>query len=126
MERHIESRLTSHAGLSALVSTRVYPKKLPQEVTYPCLVYEVSNRSEYPTMGSNADQSRKRITVRGYDTSYSGVKSLEAQIKAALDRYTGTSDGTTIDGSYLENMIDTYEDEFQVYGVEFDFLVWFR
>jgi len=126
MERHVHTQLTGHAGLSALIAARLYPVKLPQDVSYPACVYEIITRTEFPAMGSNADHSRKRITVTGYDNSYSGVKALETQIVAALDRYTGTSDGTTIDGSYLENVSDLYEDEFQIYQVSIDFMIYWR
>jgi len=126
MEQHLHTRLTTHSGLSALISTRAYPVKLPQDVTYPACVYEIITRTEFPAMGVNADHTRKRITVTGFSDSYSGVKALETQIVAALDRYRGTADGTTIDGCLLENMTDVYEDVFESYQVNIDFIVTYR
>jgi len=126
MEKHLVTRLTGHAGLSALIGSRVYPAKLPQDVTYPACVYETVSRTEFPAMGVNADQTRKRITVTGFASNYSDAKDLETQIIAALDRYSGTSDGTTIDACYLENVSDVYEDVFESYQVSIDFMIYYR
>jgi len=126
MEQHLYTRLTNHAGLKALIDVRAYPVKLPQDVTYPAVVYEIITRTEFPAMGANADHTRKRITVTGFSDSYSGVKALETQIVAALDRYRGTANGTTIDGCLLENASDVYEDTFESFQMNIDFIVTYR
>lgn len=103
-------------ALEGLVSGRCYPLQMPQEPTYPAIVYsriasEPQNRLEG---GASLDQVRVQIDC--YATTYEGAKTLSASVRSAME---SASLGAT-----LQLDLDLYEPEVKVYRVTMDFYVW--
>jgi hypothetical protein len=82
------AHLAGYSGVSALVSTRVYPQKAPQDVVSPYIVFQKISDVEALTKPENATLrlKRARIQVDAYAkgaSAYSAIKGLETAIKAA-------------------------------------------
>lgn len=125
-EAAIYSRLTNNAPVSALVSTRVYPRKIPQSPTYPLISYAVQGIEQPTAMGSDPEMVTKTVQVDCYAATYSGAKDLSDKVRQALQRWRGTAAGVTIQGSFLVSEFDFFEDEIEVYRVTMDFDITFN
>ena len=62
IESAITTRLTSHAGLSALIGARAYADNAPQSPTYPYVVFELEDWDPPRAMGS--DNKLVEVAVR--------------------------------------------------------------
>lgn len=119
----IVNRLENYAGVSALVSDRIYPIVIPQNTTYPAIHYDDFSPVYYSAMGADATITATRFRVTAIDDSYSGAKALEVQILAALKRWSGTADGTTIVDVFHEVSNNIYDDDLGTYQTHIDFMV---
>lgn len=81
----IYTRLTTHGGTAALISTRCYPAQLPQRPTLPAVVYQ--RISGTPQKGSTALRDA-RYQFSCWGSTYASAQSLAAQVRAALEEHT--------------------------------------
>ena len=119
----IYSRLTNDATVSGLVSARVYPfAAVPQSPTYPYVTYQQINLVERSRSMTGDDGLRKdRVQVDVWADSYSGMAALANAVNDALNRWSGTEAGVTIQGSYHEDARDLHEDDLQIYRRSLDY-----
>lgn len=121
IEAAVYDRLTTFAGLTALISTRTYAQILPTTPTPPACTYTVISTSIIGGMGSDAAIERARIQVTAWAETYEDAKNVSQQIRAALQRYRGTHAGTEIKALFLDNESDGYEPDTGYYRVDHDF-----
>ena len=98
----ISIRMTGYAGLSALVSTRIYRPPIPQNPTYPLVTFQEVSDLPIKVMGGNAGIRHARYQVDCWATTIASAKAIAVQVAAALDNYAGTSDGIVIKNCFLE------------------------
>lgn len=79
------SDLTNDAGVSAIVGTRVYPNKLPDDVTFPAIAYRTVSAVR---IGGLCLQRRIQadLYAKNYSNSSDSLKSLRDAVKALADR----------------------------------------
>lgn len=122
----IYTRLSGFAGLSALVSTRIYPAPIPETPTYPLVTYmQVSGVRVY-AMSNQTPLVDARFQVDSWATTSTGVRALAEQVRLALSAYSGTSDSVVIDLITLENEQKIYDDEAGLHRVIQDYFIAYR
>lgn len=126
IEQHLYQRLSGFAGLTALVVARIYPQKLPQKPVYPAVTYLTVSAVRESAMGSDPGVARRRFSVIAWGATFTSASDVAEQVRAALQRYRGTLDGTEILDSYIELTRDLYHDDAKVYSVVNDFDVVYR
>lgn len=121
-------RLSNYAGLSALVSDRIYPNLAPQSVTLPYVVYERVSGTRIRALNADTDLASPRYQFSVYSNSYLEAESVIEQIRAALQRYTGTvgSPGVVIEDCTIESETDFYDAQTELHERTMDFLIWHR
>jgi hypothetical protein len=113
----IYSLLTNDAGVSALVSTRVYPMSLPQDGTLPAITYtQVSDNPQVNLDGENALRAN-RYQFDCFSTTYTGAHALGEALKTAMETATAFT-------SIRESMTDLYNNDPAQYRVSMDFSIW--
>lgn len=117
----------------ASVANRVYPRKLPQNPTFPALTYfEVSGDSWYSHQGpSGVREGRYQISCwtkegRLGGTDYLGAKTLAEEVIAAMDCYTGLMGATVVQACFYMNQTDLGEDEAGLHMIAVDFHIWWE
>lgn len=117
LEPKIVTLLAGNAGISALVSTRIYPVLIPQDGTLPAVTYQrVSGGQINSTDGFTALEN-PRIQIDCMATTYAGAKAVAAAVFSAME-------GSTTFDALLISDTDIYEDEVECYRVSMDFSVW--
>ena len=126
IEDAVFNRLDGHAGLTALVVSRIYPVQAPQNPTTPYVTYQRISTTRVSLIGTDTDIARPRFQVSAWSDGRDEAVSVSAQIRSALQRYAGTNSSIVILDSYMENEVDFYEPETGLYQVAIDFLIWHR
>jgi hypothetical protein len=141
-EAAVIERLSALAAVTAIVGTRIYQLKAPQQGATPYVrVERISEATEYHTRGVDALR-RVRIQIDACAAEGDGVDPLAAAMDlaaaiegpgdgSALSGYAGALLGSpptiAILGSYKVNSRHDYEpDELRLARVSDDYLVWWR
>jgi len=114
VEADIFSRLSSYTGLSALVSTRIYPGLLKQNTTYPAVSYRRVSSERPSVMAADTGIVRARFQFDIWSNHYGDMISAKEQLRLALQRYRGTAT-VQILGTFILTDLDLYEEETQIH-----------
>lgn len=126
VEKAIYSRLTNYANLQALISDRVFFDVLDQSATMPAVVFSRISTERFPAMGSNVGVAKARIQVAAYDDTGLGAITTAVQVKAALDRWSGTAGGVVVQHIFIDAEFEEYDPDSKKHRSVLDFLVWFQ
>ena len=88
IDKAIVARLTSYAGLAALIGARVYPGYLPQGSVKPSVYYEEEATGRISTDDGDGEYRESEYLITAVADSYGSAKAVSAQIEAALARWT--------------------------------------
>ena len=100
----IYTRLSGFAGLTALISTRIYYGKVPQAPTYPLLVYNRISGARAASLSGHAGLGMPRFQIDVYTTDTArAAKEIADQVRYALDGY---RQGTTTDQIAFGRVVD--------------------
>ena len=109
------SHYTSHPGLSALVGTRVYPLRVPQNPTLPAVTYQRSGGSNEDTHDQSTAHS-PRIQFTCWAATYIEAEALALQVEAASRTWHDAQGGA----AHPNEPIDMSDPETGVYQIVVD------
>lgn len=115
------TRLTTFAGLTALIENRVYARnELPQGAVLPAVSFMRAGVERVSAMGVDTGLARARIQVDAWASTYDGVRAVAEQLRLALQRWRNAT-GTVVQDTYVLTELDLYETETRLHRVMFDF-----
>jgi len=117
IEEALRARLLAVAGVTALVSTRVYPVVMPQDPTFPCVTYQRLGEVRHLRMGAPAPLNDVVFQVDAWAEGFQACKTLAAAIRTALDAVSWTAGAETVQVAYLQTEEDGYEDAIPCFRV---------
>lgn len=94
----IYSLLSGAAGVTALVSTRIYPAVAPEGTAMPLIAFELVSSVRMPRIDAQAADHlvRARVQVNLLAVGYAGIKALRAAVVAACQFQRGTIASVTV------------------------------
>lgn len=120
IEADIITALEAYGDLTALVGTRIYPAKLPQEPTYPNVVYSRSSTVFHNSVSTNAaGQANARFQVDCRAETYIVARDVATKVIAAM---TGA---TSFDALAIGDSDFPYEPSVETFRTVLDFSVWY-
>jgi hypothetical protein len=119
IEETLFTRLSTFAGLAALVSTRIYPVIMPQGVTHPAVTYQKISAVRETAMGTDPGLVRTRFAINAWDTTYASVKAVINQVRLAMERWRATG----IQDCFIETEIDLYDDAARIHYTAMDVIL---
>ena len=124
IEASVWQILADNAGVGALCEDRIYPVKVPQNATFPCVTYSRVSTNRWSAMGSDTGIADKRFQVSSWGETYAEANALAEAVRAALQRYRGTVDGVLIQDIFVDgDGPETWEDEAGAYQAVTDYRV---
>jgi len=126
LETVLQTRLTTFAGLTPLVGTRVYPLKLPQTPTMPSVTYQRIDGPRESGIAGEHGMAHPRIQVDSWASTYGGAKAVAEQVRAALQRWSDATTTPAILDSFIAGDVDIYESDVELNRVSMDFIIWHR
>ena len=106
IETDLYSTLSGDAGVSALVSTRIYPNLAPESAGNPLLVYSTVAENRVDTLPGTNDMRRSMMQISCHADTYAAAKGLAEAVFTAL-----------AGNGYLESAVDFYQPDIQVHTV---------
>ena len=123
--------LSTYAGLTALLSTRIYPIVLPQDVTLPAITYQKLSKLTVHTMGNDPGLGKPRYQFTCWGETPTSAKAVKLQLQTALqnqrNQLWGGESGVTVTVIGPENEIDNFEltkADVELFSVSQDYYVW--
>lgn len=120
----VYARCTTFAGLSALIGTRCYPDRLPEDVAYPALVHHTPISSSNEAFRTHdvgmTGMAWSRIQFDSYAATGDGAAALADQVYAAWDGY---KDSCVVGVAWQANRITTYEAGLKTWRVITDIMI---
>lgn len=132
IEEGLAAFLVANAGVNALISGRVYPNKLPQDVTLPAITYQRidSPRIHAHDSSGATGTARPRMQIdcwAGGSEPYKSAKAISDAVRAALDGYRGTF-GTvnpvTVQSALIQNERWNDQADAGVGRMTCDYIIW--
>lgn len=109
IEEVLVKKLLNHAGLKALIGSKIYPEEIPQGTQLPAVFWiKVSDiKDHFLTGQSNLERPIYQFTAQA--NSKGAVKPVAEQIKAALCDYQGDLHGVEVQKIELQNELSSME-----------------
>jgi hypothetical protein len=101
--------LLTQAGVTAIVSTRIYYGNLPENATLPAVMIEQRDSDVIRKLAATTTLRRASLNVHGYATTHAAVASLGDALTAAIEFATGTWGSVSVRRAYIEGQVDSHE-----------------
>lgn len=124
VEEAIKSILDGASGLTALVGTRIYPNRIPQETAMPAVDYQRISGPRLHAMGGGPGLTYPRFQVNSWSDDYLESKNVAEEVRLALQDYTGTIASTVIQWIIFEDDHDIPDPQGIKFHVASDFTIW--
>lgn len=126
MIQYLIAHLNAYAGLTALVSTRMYPLILPQSPTLPAITFQQISRAPVHSrpLPDTLVSTRWQWNVNA--RTYKQALQVMAQLKAALQAFTRSA-SPRVDVVFVENEFSNDEpdvDEANYFQISIDSIIW--
>ena len=122
IETEIVARLEDDAGVGAEAGDRIYLKKLPQNPTYPAVVYRSFVVGRLHHLGGVSGWAVKRFQFDCWAKTEIAADALETAVRASLDGFTGKL--TTIKATIRSDSgFSDHEDKTELYRVSQDYII---
>ena len=77
--------LSNNAALTALISTRVNPVRIPQESSFPAVSYQLVSEIPNPTKSGHSRTEFARVQVNAYGVTLASAESVASAIRNAFE-----------------------------------------
>lgn len=130
IEAGLVYKLTNTAGVTALVSTRVYLERIPQGATLPCITYQridTPRVTTHDTSGS-AGTAYPRFQFDAWATTYASARAITDAVRAALNGYRGTitsgADTVTVQAALVDGETSQPDLEAGLARIRSEYVIW--
>jgi hypothetical protein len=130
MEEGIVARLLGTSGVTALVSTRVYPGRRPQASALPAIDFNTISGAPVYSNDGESGLASARVEINCWGTTYSSAKHVARAVKDSLSAFVGQAGGITFQNVLLDAERDFSETGSNaaeyLFRTNLDFIVWFE
>jgi ribonuclease PH len=77
--------LSNNAALTALISTRLNPVRIPQESAFPAVSYQLVSEIPNPTKSGHSRTEFARVQVNAYGVTLASAESVASAIRNAFE-----------------------------------------
>jgi Protein of unknown function (DUF3168). len=119
--------LSSDTGVTDLVDMKIYPDIAPQTVTVPYVVFTqiAADPSDTKDGASTVDIVALQVDI--YSGVFGTTQDIARAVRAALDRWSGTSNGQKIQSiRFVSQTSEPYDPEFDIFWLSQDYSVRFE
>lgn len=126
IEEDLVAWLKTRPLVNDLVLGRIYPMVLPQDPTFPALVYQRVSAVREESQSGPSGLAHPRIQFSCWGAEYPAAKRLSEALRKTLDGFNGTMNGRRVFRCKVENDIDDKEDLSNRHRVIVDVMIWHR
>lgn len=126
LEAGVYAHMAAAAGLTALISTKIYPVQIGQNIALPAVTYFRVSTLRHSVFMDDPDLSEARVQISSWSTVYSTCQNVAEQVRLAWTRYTGTTGGVTFEDTWPEDETTLYDPETETYQIAIDVMMTHR
>jgi hypothetical protein len=104
----VRAKLTSDSTVTNLVSTRIYPSVLPQNVTLPAIRYETTTSRPASQLSGGAGFATSNVSIDIFGVSHIEAYNVQQAIRESLQDWTGTSNSVEMVSVQVTNIREDY------------------
>lgn len=123
IEEELLIYLKAHAGLSALVSTRIYGGEAPQGIAKPYLVYTREDTDKEYSHDGYSSLQRIYMYLQCYGSGYLSAKQVSDQVVAAIHAWPAAN--ANIQAAFIEDVDDAYVESIGLYVAPVTAVFWY-
>lgn len=123
----IYAYLSTYAGLTALISTRVYPDVMPQGAVLPVIVHQQISGIRVHAMGNDPGLAYPQWQFTCWATTKLAAKTVAVQLRTALQNYSGTmggAGGVVVQRVYIDDEASGQDPPTGLFFVRQDYIIW--
>jgi len=122
IQTELTTRLEADGPLAALISSRIYPAKIPVDATFPLIMYQTDGIDRTYAFSGALDAKEADIRYDCIGDRYSTARSVAAAVISSLDGYTGTLGSLLIHAIFVDDerdgrMLESADDDSLKYVV---------
>jgi hypothetical protein len=120
--------LSNNSALTALVSSRINPIRIPQESAFPAIAYNLVSVIASPTNTSHSRTDFARVQVSSFGTTFADATAVASAVRTALEAVSlpGTFNSVYCQAIEFDGEVHLAEDEAGfagIYHVAQDFII---
>ena len=125
-EEALKARLDGFAPLATLIGTRTWAVKLPQNPVLPAVVLTRISTDRRECMGASSGVVQARFQLSTKAETVAAGEAVRVQLRAALNRWRGTSAGVVVQDVFLENELELWDEAALVHDLTLDVLAFYE
>ncbi len=106
VEATLYTQLSTYAGLTALVGTRISPPPAPVNAAYPLVTYQKIVSPRVHAMGVDPGLAESHFQVTVWGASFLDVVNVAEQVRKALQDFTNTTVQRVFYGGEIDHGFD--------------------
>lgn len=110
--------LLAASDVTDIVSTRIYPMRMPQRGSLPAVVYQQISNTPVNSLDGDSGLDNLRFQITAWARTYSQAVELSEAVRNAI------AASSTLK-AITENIIDTEDPDTRSYGVIADYSMWY-
>ena len=107
--------LSANTDVTASVSTRIYPKQLPQEAIIPAITFYRMSGTRVHVMGDDVAMEESLVQISIWANSLVQTRVIADAVRVSMQRWRGTYGNITIHDSLLQSEYDDFDDGTEQY-----------
>lgn len=128
--RHVEeiilTILADAPGVTQYVDDKLHILAIPQNTTFPAVLIGMSSEEQSNTKDGPSTVDSLTFDVSSISANPVEAKDIDYEIRSALDDYSGTVRGVTVDNIWAGNASASFDDELGVVVIQrsFNIRIW--
>ena len=119
--------LSNNSALTAVVSTRINPLRIPQESAFRAISYQVVSLVPNPSKSGPSESDFARIQVNSFGTTYQSAVQVADLVRSALEISTpGVFNSVTVQTIYYDgeaHLTEDYAGFEGIYHIAADYII---
>jgi hypothetical protein len=126
IEDALYTKLAGTGGVAAVVGTRIYRLKMPDNPTFPAITFEVSSGQQIESFTGYSGLSNPIMSVHCWARSATVAQQLAITIRDAIVGQSWTYSDRTVANVLEWSTTDLFDDLTDVYHVSASFRIWYH
>jgi hypothetical protein len=125
IEQAIHSKLSGTVAIAAVVGTRIYQLKMPDNPTLPAITFEVSVGEQIESRDGYSDLSNPIVSIHCWGTTPAAVNALAILVRDAIIGQSWTYSGVTVSNVLEWSTASLYDSDTEIYHIACSCRVWY-
>ena len=118
--------LQTQTGLTSLIDTRLHPARLPQDPTFPSVVFKKISKPRIVSQQGDSGLSNPRYQFTCWAIRYSVAEEIAQELRISLSGFKGTMNGRRVYAAFNENELDHVDPDTGAYAQIVDVIFWIK